>query len=212
METTPNSTDVSPEELKAEQEALLEAKDEEIRQTVISEYGFDETVDAERIEKAVAREKEHRKVKASLTKQKVTWRERATNKPPASPQPKKDDTQLTAEEIARRTEETVTARFEQRDLDELQLPEELKAEVKALAKAKGISIRAAAADSYIQFKKKEIEDKQRTEEAALSNKPNNAATGKKYSLEHPPTPDMSTEEGRKEWDDYVNWAEKQKTS
>jgi hypothetical protein len=49
------------EELAAEQAGLVIPEEDEVRAKVVSEYGFDETADQEKIDKLVAREIEQAK-------------------------------------------------------------------------------------------------------------------------------------------------------
>ena len=64
----------------------------------------------------------------------------------------------------------VDAKLEERDLDSLELSDELKSETKAYAKAKGISIRAAAKSEFIEFLKDKEVAKAREQEASASTK------------------------------------------
>lgn len=81
---------VSQEELAAEQVQLQEVKEEEVRASIISEYGFDETADSERIDKLTAKELEHRKKMSQAIGQKIKWRTEATKVKDTPPQPKQD--------------------------------------------------------------------------------------------------------------------------
>lgn len=196
----------SPEEQKAEQEALKEAKEEEIRTEIIAEFGFDEVDDAERIEKAVKREVAHRGKLSEAIGQKIRHRtaaQKLADEAAKNPPEKKPPTNApAAEDLDKTVDEKVEAKLEQRDLDSLEYPDELKAEIKKIAKANGTSIKAALQDPYIKFKIEAYEKEAKTEEAAVSR--NNKNGGKKpLSLDNPPEVDMSTPEGRKEYDTWV---------
>ena len=78
-----DKNNVSQEELQSEQVELKEVKEDEVRASIIQEYGFDESVDSERIEKLTAKEIEHRKKMSQVIGQKIKWREMA-NKPQSS--------------------------------------------------------------------------------------------------------------------------------
>lgn len=65
------------EELAAEQAATAEVKENEIRAEIITEYGFDETADAERIDKLTKKEVESRKKLSSAIGQKIKHRNKA---------------------------------------------------------------------------------------------------------------------------------------
>ncbi len=82
---------VSQEELAAEQAATQVAKEEEIRTKVIGEFGFDETNDAERIDKMVKRELESQEKLSKAIQQKIKHRNEAEGlrKNVVTPQPNK---------------------------------------------------------------------------------------------------------------------------
>lgn len=87
-----NEKDVTKEELEAEHASLAEIKEDEIRESVISEYGFDETVDGKRIDKLVSKEVDSRKKLSKAIEQKIKYRTLATeNKPTPSPVKTDDD-------------------------------------------------------------------------------------------------------------------------
>ena len=65
---------VSPEELAAEQVALQESKEDEVRANIINEFGFDESVDADKIDRLVTKEMEFSKKLSSAIGQKIKVR------------------------------------------------------------------------------------------------------------------------------------------
>lgn len=85
-----DKNNVSQEELQSEQVELKEVKEDEVRASIIQEYGFDESVDSERIDKLTAKEVEHRKKMSQVIGQKIKWREMA-NKPQSSKPEVKDE-------------------------------------------------------------------------------------------------------------------------
>lgn len=190
--------DTTPEELAAEQAAAQAPKEEEIRSSVIAEFGFDEVADAERIDKLVTKEMDNRKALSSAIGQKIKWRDEAKKpKEPAAPPVKVDDNDLD-----KKLDEKLTARLEKQALDELEYPAELKAEIQKVAQAQNIGVKQAARDPYIVFKVSEYEKEQKTNEAAISR--TNRSSGKQtFSLDNPPEVDMTTEAGRKTWDEYL---------
>jgi hypothetical protein len=196
------NTNVAPDELKAEQEALAETKEDEIKAKVIEKYGLDELEHESLIENLVTGEIENRKKLSQAIAQKRKYREQAQVSKPAS-----DGKTLDADELLKKATEVVEQKFEQRDLNDLGLPDSLKAEVQKIAKAQGVSVRQAAADPYIVFKKQEYEKEQKTNEAAISRTNKSAATVG-FSIDSPPDVDMSTEEGQKKWDEYVKFLQK----
>ncbi|MGI6249828.1 MAG: hypothetical protein ACOYKD_00465 [Anaerolineaceae bacterium] len=93
--------------------------------------------------------------------------------------------------------------MEERDLQELGLPEELRAEVKDLAQLKKISVKEAANLPYIKNRKEEIE----REAKILNSSPKRKGSGSYVSNIDPSKPlnpddfDLSTEKGRKKWNE-----------
>ncbi|MCH8294716.1 hypothetical protein IH992_26830, partial [Candidatus Poribacteria bacterium] len=81
--------EVSPEEAKAEQEALAEAKEEEVRTGIIEEYGFDEDTDKENIDKLVKSELDHRSKLSKAIGQKVKFRDQVNEGAEPSEEEKK---------------------------------------------------------------------------------------------------------------------------
>jgi len=77
------------EELAAETAGLREVKEEEVRAEIITDYGFDEVEDAERIDKAVAKEIKHRKDISTAIGQKIKHRNEANELRKVEP-PKKE--------------------------------------------------------------------------------------------------------------------------
>lgn len=73
-------------ELAAEQAALQAPKEEEVRADIISDFGFDESVDGDKIDKLVEKEMSHRKKLSSAIGQKIKFRTEAEkNKQPIPP-------------------------------------------------------------------------------------------------------------------------------
>lgn len=201
-----------PEDAALEQEALSEVKEDAIRAKVLEDLGLADVPDnAEYIDKIVAREKDHRQKLATAIRQKQNWREKAT-KPtptavvtPAAPKPNAEVPDVTQLVDARLNE-----RLDEEKLRELTLTDEAKKELKAYAKAQGITAREALATPYFQFLKAQEEQKQREDEAAIS-RANKTPAKNAYSLDKPPADlDMSTPEGQAEWDKWVAWASNQK--
>jgi hypothetical protein len=190
---------MDPEQEKAaELEATKQVTEEEVRAKVIEEFGFDEVDDAERIDKLVAKEVEHSKKLSSAIGQKINYRtkfEEASKNPPA---PKSEVAKVAPEDVSK----VVAQTLEQRDLDDMEYPDTIKAEIKRIAAITNKSVKHAARDPYIVSTFIEPWQKeQRADEASISR--TNRSSGKKpYTMDNPPDVDMSTEEGRKEWDAY----------
>jgi hypothetical protein len=190
------------QEIAAEQAALAEKKEEEVRASIITEFGFDEVDDAERIDKLVAKEMDSHKKLSSAIGQKIKHRtdaEALRNDPRLKVTPPSQEApQPAAEDIGK----VVAQELEKRDLDSLEYSDDLKKDIQRVAQVQNISIKQAARDPYIVFKIGEWEKAQKADEAAISR--TNRSSGKKnYSIDSPPDVDMNTAEGRQEWNDYL---------
>lgn len=197
-----NDPQVSSEELKAEQDALQEAQEEEVRKQVIAEYGFDEIDHAELIEKATKREMEHAKTRASLTKQKVGYRTKYEELSKKPPEPPKSD--ANADELAKRATEAALAAIDEREFDSLNIPDEIKAEAKKVAKALGVSPKKALEEPFLKYKLDEAKREGKIEEATISRTNQNISVAERarQTSEKNPNPkgyDLNTEEGRAKW-------------
>ena len=198
---------VSPEEQTAEEEATKEVQDEELRAKVAEDLGVDpeDEDQKELLDKIVAREKSHREKLSGAIKQKISWREKvqkASGKPKDKPEDGKGQDKETPN-VDELVDRKVDERLEARDLETLDLPDELKEEVKKLAKLKGISVRAASQDPYIKFKKDEM-DREARITAATPKRSNKGSYTPSVDPSKPLNPadfDFNTEEGRKAWND-----------
>jgi hypothetical protein len=183
-------------ELQQEEELLKVSKEEEVRAKVIEKYGLDELEHESLIDNLVKDRLEDQKRFGELVGQKRKHREAAAAATKAAAQTPAVD----PDEIQKKTAEVIDQRLEQRDLESLELPDEIKAEVQKLAKAQGISVRKAATDPYIKFKKDAWEKEQQETEAAISRNNKTAATTA-FDPEKPPRLDpslnYSTPDGKK---------------
>jgi hypothetical protein len=185
-------------ELVAEQTTLNEVNEEEVRAKVISEFGFDEVDDIERIDKLVAKEVEQNKRLSSAIGQKIKYRKeveelKGKTTPAIPPVPVKFDTG----DLDKRVDE----KLEKRDLDSLEYPEEIKTEIQRLAKMQGISVKQASRDPYIVYKITEHEKTKKVEDASISR--NHKSISKKdFNFDSPPDVDITTKEGQDTWDAY----------
>lgn len=146
---------MDPAELAAEQAALKVRSEEEVKASVIAEYGFDEEADAERIQKIVQREVENDKKLSTAIGQKIKHREAAeaaakAKEEGAGGEPKQEnlkDTDLFA---------LMTAKVEAEDIEE----------VKAYAAFKKISVAEALKDKTLQTVISDRSEERRTAAAA----------------------------------------------
>lgn len=182
---------VSPEEQELEQEALAEVKAEQIRAVIITDFGFDEVEDAERIEKLVKKELDNREKLSKAIGQKRAWREKAT-KPaePANPA----DSNASPADLSKQVDEQVKRTLEQRDLDALDYPDDIKAEIQRVATIGNKTIKQAQSDPYIVQRIKAHEDQKKAEEATVS-RTNNSGASKSFDINNPPAFDPQDPEG-----------------
>lgn len=202
------NNNLSPEEHTAEQEALAEAKEDDVRAKVIADLGLEDNDNNKSIiDKVVGREMEHRSTLSKAVKQKIDWRTKALGpdgkpKDPQKPDESKVDP-TDPEAIRKAAAEATRAEFEQRDLDEMDYSDEVKEQIKRVAKYNNSSIRAAAKDPYIQSLI-ENETKQRKADEAAENGSGKTRSGVQIDTSKPLDPkdfDLSTEEGRAEWEE-----------
>lgn len=192
--------EVSQEELNAEKEATAEVKEDELRTKVAEDFGLDPEDEANKdlLEKLIAREKSHREKLSSAIKQKINWRERA-ERLPVKKEGKAPDSNVP--DFDKLIDEKVNARLEAEEMKNLNLPDEIKTEVKELAKLRGITIKEASQLPYIRARVEEAEREKRIEEATP--KRNNKGTyTPSYDVSKPLNPadfDFNSAEGVKAW-------------
>ena len=189
--------EVNKEELADEQLAIQDKKEDEVRESIITEFGFDEVDDIERIDKLVAKEMEHHKKLSSAIGQKIKHRAEAEElRAKVVTPPEVKNVALDPEVIDKRVDE----KLEQRDLDSLEYSDELKTEIKRIATITQVSVKQALRDPYIVAKIQDYEKEKETDEASIS-RTNRAGTGK-ATFDNPPDVDMDTEKGRAEWEKW----------
>lgn len=189
----------SKEELLAEDEALKESKEEEIKNSVIEKYGLNEEDNADLIEKLTKDIIAQQKSFGKVVSQKRTWREKAIGDKKAVV--KEDKKNLTEDELLLKATKLVEDKFFDRDLKQLEYSDNLKEEVKKLAKLKEISILEAKSDPYIVYLKSQEDSAEKLEKATIVRKNNgNARVIDTSKPLNPSDFDLTTKEGRDEWD------------
>ncbi len=183
------------QEKAAELAAQTEVKEEEVREKIITEFGFDAVDDAEKIDKLVLKEVENSKKLSAAIGQKIKYRTEAED---LRKNPKVETKVVPPADI----DKVVAEQFEKRDLDSLEYSDDLKKEIQRVAQIQGVSIKQAARDPYIVNKIADYEKQQKVEEATIS-RTNRSGGKKSYTFDNPPEVDMATPEGRKEWDEYT---------
>ena len=214
MENIQNEVGQPKEDLAQEQELLKETPVDEVRKSIIDEYGLNEDIDGDLIEKLANKQLESNKKLSTAIKQKIGWRTKAEakaeektqveqkkeDKPQVQPKPKEDFVEI----INQKVEE----KLEEKELDSLDLSDELKSEIKNYAKATGLKISKVLKTDYFNFLKEKEENAKKVEKAGIGGK-RNAISTKEFSLTKPPKPDMSTKEGIEEWEAYEKWRKTQ---
>ena len=103
----------------------------------------------------------------------------------------------------------IDERFENRELETLDLSDELKKEVRVYAQLNKVSIRKAFDSDYIQFKKNKSDEEAKVEAASLGHTKRGAPSKKDYSQKNPSDFDMTTKEGREEFHEWEKYIAKQ---
>jgi len=199
-----NLDGVSEEEKRLEEETQKEVKDDELKETLAKEFELDPEIDEEFLNKLVEREKAHHERLSGAIKQKISWREKfqkASEEPKDTPGKGKKPDEDGGPDIDKLIDQRLAERFEARELEALGLTDELKEEVKELAKLKGIPVREAAKLPYILSRKEEVEREERIKRAT----PKRTKKGS-YTLSYDPAKplnpddfDFDSEEGVKAW-------------
>lgn len=158
----------TPEELEQEkkEEAELSATPDEaeVKSKIIEDLGLDEDTDSELIDKLTKNEIASRKKFGKLVGQKRGWRETAQKKKEDKKPPKTEEKKtFTEEDLDKRLDE----RDRKRDLESLDVSDELRKEVESYAKLHGLSVKKATESPYIKFKKDEEDKKVKIEKAGV---------------------------------------------
>lgn len=194
--------ELTPEERTAEEEATKEVNIDELKDKLAEDFGLDPDTDEELLDKLIEREKSHREKLSGAIKQKINWRTKFTSKKPEeNPTEDKKSNKGETPDIDRLLDAKFAERMEERDLQELNLSDDLKTEVKDLAKLKGISVREAAQLPYILQRKEVIEKEERIKNATptRSNKGSYTASVDPSKPLNPADFDFNSEEGVKAW-------------
>ena len=193
------------EELKSEQEAL-KIDEEAIKAEIIKDMELDEVEDADKIDKFVAREVKQRTFTSKAIASKIKTREELdTLKKAQIAKPQEDGNakQPEKEDVSKLVSEKLNEALEKRDLDAMGYPDDVKAEIKRIAQITGVSVMQAAKDPYIvQTKIEPWEKAQKADNASVRS--THKSSGKQvYDADKVPMVDMSTPEGRKEYDEWL---------
>jgi len=192
------------DELAAETEAQSEVSADDVRAKLITDLGIEENEsNKDMIDKMVTRDVESRSRLSKAIGQKISLRDQISGKKPEVKTPAKKSTDGETADPAEAARNAAREEFMQRDLDDMSHSDALKAEIKDIAERKGISIRKAEQDSYIQFQIGEETRQQKVNNAAKNGKAG-AKSSVSVDVTQPLDPadfNFSTEEGRAEWDE-----------
>jgi hypothetical protein len=194
---------ISDEEKAADEEAIAEAKEDEIREKVVADLGIEDNDDnKDLIDKVVSREMDHRGKLSKAIGQKIKLRDQVKGKPPVKTSTKPADSKnMTAEEIAETAAKAARDEYEKRDLDTMPHSDKVKEQIKKVAALNNVSVIVAAKDPYI-VSLIEGEERQKKVDDAAKNGKGRTKVGVTIDVSKPLDPkdfDLSTEEGRAEW-------------
>ena len=189
----------SQEELNAEKDMVVEVPEDTLREKLAEQLGLDPKEQSAILDNVVKLKQEDNKRLSKAIEQKRKYREQlfTTKKPETKSQTSTKD----VPDDDALFEQRFNERMEKIELERLDFPEDLKAEIQKVAKYEGIPIREAAKNPYILHKKQEFEQAERIKNATPTR-----TSGGKYIVDpskplDPSNFDMSTPEGRKAWDE-----------
>ena len=182
----------SAEELEQERTALIEAKQEEVRVSVISEFGFDEDLDTDKIDKAVEKELDSRKKLSEAIGQKIKHRKEAEELRAKVATPPTPEVKTDPDEVGKMVDSKIKETLDQTKLDELDYPDELKSEIKRIAQFVG-GVKQAIKDPYIASKIEAYEKEEKIDEATIG-RTHKSGSSAEFDINKPPEFDPSTPE------------------
>jgi len=197
MDPEKNNTQIeSAEELEAEKGHLAEVKEDEIRANIVKDFGFDPEADKERIEKLVQKELGYKKTISTAIGQKVKYRTKVQEFDKKNPPKPKEGESSSAD-----VDTKIQAALEADRLEAMEYPDDIKAIIKNVAEINKISVRKAVSDPYVQSRIEAWKKDSGADDAAAGRKNQNGGGSGADDLEIPDY-DLTTEEGRKSWDQW----------
>ena len=103
------------------------------------------------------------------------------------------------EEFRKQTTATVREELENQYLEDSEYPDDIKEEIKKVAKLNNISIKQAEKDSYVQYKIEQAVQEERFDKASVRGTKKTTVEGKSEGFLDPSKYDLNTEEGRTAW-------------
>jgi hypothetical protein len=170
-------------------------QDESIR-GVIEKFNLDPEADEDLIIKLVESEKENHKKLSEAIGQKIKYRNEAEILKSSSGEKEKKPASESLVDVSKAVQEAL----DKRDLEEMNLSDDLKEELEKLAKITGTSVKKASQDPYFIFKKEQYQKDEKIHAASISTK--NTGAQAYVDTAEVPKVDLSTEEGRKQWQEW----------
>ena len=192
------------EELNETPKPLTEA---DIRNQVIEKFGLDEDDNSDLIDKLVEDKIVEQKKFSTAITQKINWRTKAQDLEKATPAPKLEVEKTTITKDNVFDENKVIEVLEKRDLESLDLSDELKKEIQTFAKVQNISIKKALNSDYILFRKEQEEKNEKINKASIGS--NRKSTKKDYGTMKSTDFDLRTPEGKAEHAKYQEYLREQ---
>lgn len=179
------------------EDIIIEFNQDKSIESIIEKYGLDPEEDEDLIVKLVENDRENHKKLSEAIGQKIKYRKETEELKSNNKEKSSKDEPAKKPEID--ISKAVQEELDKRDLEEAGLSEELQEEAKKIAKITGVPIKKALQDPYFLYKKDGIDRDDRVEKATTTSKSNATPS---YSNDKIPKVDMSTEEGRKKWEEY----------
>jgi len=192
-------TDVNNEDLNAD-DVQAELSSDEIKADILEKYGIDETENEELVNKLVDSKIEDNKKFSTVIRQKIDWRTKAEanmDKSKPTTQPNSNEG-INADDFMKQMEEKFNQKFEERDLNDSGLSEEIRNKVKSYAKAEGVTVKVAMESDYVTYLKEASDNRDKADNASLGGR-GKVGAKRDYTANPKFTGDLSTDEGKKEF-------------
>ncbi len=207
MENIQNQEAEPKENLQEEEELLKLPHVDEVKKGLIDKFGLNEELDGDLINKLIEEENINQRRLATAIKQKRTWREKAESQMGKKEEEKPQMQVPKVDEIEKLVDQRVSARLEERELESLSYSDKMKDELKSFAKANGFTIKQAMGSDYFSFLKSQEESRAKVDEASIGGK-RKAPTKSDFASKNPSDFDLTTEEGRADYEKFKEWRKK----
>lgn len=197
------------DEQTADEEALKEVNDDDLRLELAEELGLDPESEEQSkvLDTMIERERKNREMLSGAIRQKRKWRDRAESKfddEKADDSEGKNSKSGDSEDNDKSFDEKFEEKMAEIELKRMNLPDNIEQEVRDLAKLKGISVREAAEHPFIVQMKADYEKEERVKGAT----PRRSKRGSYVSSVDPSKPlnpedpryeGFSTKDGVEKW-------------